>query len=86
MNRPKSKKPNAAPPAPSPAVPQYGPPDPLPDHLAARLRRAKAQLESAHAIHQHEVDEAARELGVMGVYIDIDKGLFARPIIKSQSI
>ena len=77
MNRPKPKKPNAAP----PVAPQYGAPEPLPEHLAARLRRAKAHLESARAIHQHEVDEAARELGIAGIFIDIDKGLFARPII-----
>jgi len=58
-------------------------PEPLPDALALRLRRAKAKVDAMHhaadAIYRHVIDEAAEEIGIPGIGIDIDKGVFARP-------
>lgn len=57
----------------------------LPDAVAARLRRVKAKCEAMHqqaeAIYQHELNEAAQEIGAKPgeqITIDVDAGLFVR--------
>ena len=87
MGRLTTKKPNAAPSAPPTTAPQYGTAERLPDAIASRLRRVKAKVEAmksaADAIFQHEMSEAAAEIGVNGIVIDIDAGMFARPNVNT---